>query len=75
MTNQLSKDMTRSISALISSENIEKYGWMALFAPITIYVVDKISGLVSTAIEKDYSLNVKTEKIQISLNKSNTITD
>ena len=75
MTNHLSKDIIKTNSELIFPEHIEKYGWIALLTPVAIYTMDKVYDLISKAMDKGYSLNINTEKVQISLNKSTTITE
>lgn len=71
----LIKDTTRTISELIPTEVINKYGWIILFAPVAIYAVDKISDLITIAMEKGYSLNINSEKVQISLDKANAVAE
>ena len=75
MNNNLIKDTTRTISSVISPEIIEKCGWLTLLTPVVFYTVDKLSDLVLTAMDKDYSLTINTDAIQISLNKPNTLTE
>ena len=71
----LIKDTTRTISESIPAEVLNKYGWIILFTPVAVYAVDKISDLITIAIEKGYSLNINSEKVQISLDKATTVTE
>lgn len=75
MNNNLIKDTTRTISEAIPSEIICKYGWIGFVIPVAFYAVDKISDLVTIAMEKGYSLNINSDKVQISLDKTITVTE
>lgn len=75
MTNNLIKDTTKTISSVISPEIVEKYGWIAFLTPVAIYTVDKLSDLISKAMDKGYSFDINTEKVQVSLNKTNTLAE
>ena len=75
MTNNLIKDTTKTISSVISPEIVEQYGWIALLAPVAIYTIDKVSDLITKAMDKGYSIDINTEKVQVSLNKTDVIAE
>lgn len=47
----------------------EKYGWIIFFTPVLVYAADKVTDVISKAIDNEYNLNIDFKNGQFSLTK------